>query len=137
MLTTDTILGAAAVSDLLQCSEKQAEELMRDRELAATKIGRGWVTTYAHVLAWMSACSFWSSTIQRATARRVLGTYRLATWPLATSRNSRAADSAVRQLIWRGRIRHRFEHNHLAAADRAIGRHVVAAVSHTDRRDFQ
>lgn len=54
MLTTDTILGAAAVSDLLQCSEKQAEELMRDRELAATKIGRGWVTTYAHVLAFLN-----------------------------------------------------------------------------------
>lgn len=57
--------------------------------------------------------------------------------PEATSRSSRQAASGVRQLIWRGRIRHRFEHNHLPAADRAIGRHVVAAVSHTDRRDFQ
>ena len=49
----DTILDAAAVAELLHCSVEQAEALMRREELRATKIGRGWITTYGEVVAFV------------------------------------------------------------------------------------
>ena len=62
----------------------------------------------------------------------VAGVNRFATWPPATSRSRRAADSAVRQRIWRGRTGHRLEHDDIAAADRPIGRDVGRSRRHTD-----
>lgn len=51
----DTILDAAAVAEHLRCSTDQAEALMREGELPATKVGRGWITTYAQVLEFVIA----------------------------------------------------------------------------------
>lgn len=49
-MQSDTILDATAVAEHLRCSEQQAENLMRDGELPATKVGRGWITTYGQVI---------------------------------------------------------------------------------------
>ena len=49
----DTILDAKAVSVLLRCSIDYAEELMREAKLPATKVGRGWITTYDQVVAFV------------------------------------------------------------------------------------
>lgn len=50
---TDEILDAEHVAKLLRCSTEQAEQLMRDGDLPATKVGRGWITTEATVLEWV------------------------------------------------------------------------------------
>lgn len=46
----DVILDAAEVAEHLRCSVEQAEALMREDELPATKVGRGWITTYGEVV---------------------------------------------------------------------------------------
>lgn len=51
----DTILDATAVAEHLRCSTDQADELMRKGELPATKVGRGWITTYGQVIEFVIA----------------------------------------------------------------------------------
>lgn len=57
MLTADNILDAADVAAMLRCSEEHAEDLMRTQQLAATKEGRGWITTHSIVVAYVIAKS--------------------------------------------------------------------------------
>lgn len=49
-LTPDTIVHADEIAQLLGCSEQTVHELCQSGELRATKFGRGWVTTYGHVV---------------------------------------------------------------------------------------
>lgn len=49
----DTILDVDQVAEHLRCKPEQAETLMRDGKLPATKIGRGWITTYGEVVAFV------------------------------------------------------------------------------------
>lgn len=49
-MQSDTILDATSVAEQLRCSTDQADELMRRGDLPATKVGRGWITTYGQVL---------------------------------------------------------------------------------------
>lgn len=53
-MNPDTILDTAAVAEHLRCSLEQAETLMRQEELPATKIGRGWITTYSELIEFVS-----------------------------------------------------------------------------------
>lgn len=49
-MQSDIILDVAQVAEHLRCEPDTAEDLMRRRELPATKVGRGWITTYGQVL---------------------------------------------------------------------------------------
>lgn len=51
----DTILDVAQVAEHLRCEPGTAEELMREGKLPATKVGRGWITTYGEVVAFVIA----------------------------------------------------------------------------------
>jgi hypothetical protein len=53
-MNENTILDAGAVAELLRCTREQAEDLMRRDELPATKIGRGWITTYSELLGFVA-----------------------------------------------------------------------------------
>lgn len=54
-MQSDTILDATSVAEQLRCSTDQADELMRRGDLPATKVGRGWITTYGQVLEFVIA----------------------------------------------------------------------------------
>jgi len=49
-MQSDIILDVAQVAAHLRCEVSTAEELMRRGDLPATKVGRGWITTYGQVL---------------------------------------------------------------------------------------
>lgn len=70
-MTTDKILDAEGVASELRCSLTTAEDLMRTEEIASTKIGRSWITTYSEVLQFIA---------RRIRRRRPAEPARRATW---------------------------------------------------------
>lgn len=52
---TDTILDVEQTAEHLRCEPSTAEDLMRNGALPATKVGRGWITTYGQLLAFVNA----------------------------------------------------------------------------------
>ena len=55
LMQADTILDVNQVAEHLRCEPGTAEDLMRDGKLPATKVGRGWITTYGQVIEFVIA----------------------------------------------------------------------------------
>ena len=54
-MQSDVILDAGQVAEHLRCEPGTAEDLMREGKLPATKVGRGWITTYGQVIEFVIA----------------------------------------------------------------------------------
>lgn len=55
MMVTENTMNTRQIARLLDCRDATVDDLMRSGDLAATKLGRGWITTLGHVLGFLQA----------------------------------------------------------------------------------